>query len=103
ASSTGKSLVLIGPDDPQWPQTLAFFEKHAALMDAIREGAARPALGLEMSVRGESFSSRDRLALYGPDQQEPLTPSGSDNYADRLAEESMVAAVLLPELSLMRK
>ncbi|MEM9420825.1 MAG: hypothetical protein AAGA25_17500 [Planctomycetota bacterium] len=87
--------------DPGWGEARAFLAAHRPLLDALREAASKPGLGLEVGF-DRDFTERERLALFGPNNQLQITDLDTLSPSQRLAEESVVG-VLLPHLGLLRK
>ena len=91
----------MSPDAPQWAQAKAFLDQHAALLDALRLGGAKPGLGVAVGF-DKDYSPRDRLAFHGPDAEAPTMDASPRSRAEQLAEEWLIG-VLLPHLGPMRK
>ncbi|MEM6394364.1 MAG: hypothetical protein AAF797_16480 [Planctomycetota bacterium] len=97
-----RSLHLARPEDPAWPNAVAFLQKHQPLLDALRTAGNKPGFGLILGL-DHHITGDDRLALYGPNH-EPPTPNPDPatlNNTERLSQ-NYVVGVLLPHLSLMR-
>eukprot|EP01047_Picozoa_sp_COSAG01_P045390 COSAG01_NODE_4177_length_5267_cov_11.288893_4_plen_630_part_00 len=90
---------------PGWEAAKAAIYEHQDLIDAFREGAKRPYLGIELKANQSEYSEEDFAALFPNltrgDSQDAGVEEGSDGGSGRLLDDWLVG-ILLPHVQQMR-
>ncbi len=86
------------PGDAGWPEAAAYLKKLTPLLDAMREGAAKPSLGWIHTKSIDDLSTEDCVALFGkPPIARTSTPGDP---SDKLLSQSAIS-VRIPYLAPM--
>ncbi|MEM7452887.1 MAG: hypothetical protein AAF456_00905 [Planctomycetota bacterium] len=92
-------------DGEQWDRAVEKLRNSQDLLDALREGAMKPSLGVELQSNPMNYSPEDRAALFpGRDLEEASQTFGVEGiseHADQLLTDSLVG-ILLPHIQSFR-
>ena len=100
------SSELVRPTDEGWDEAVATLAKYEYLLDAIREGAKRPHLGLKLQSDPLKYSDEDFATLFPGADKENYTYSAVWNEYDENARRIMkgsLISILLPHVQSFRK
>jgi hypothetical protein len=99
------STRFVRKGEPGWEAAKAAIYEHQDLIDAFREGAKRPYLGIELKANQSEYSEEDFAALFPNltrgDSQDAGVEEGSDGGSGRLLDDWLVG-ILLPHVQQMR-
>jgi len=103
------SRRLVKPADDGWDAAIAKLSEAQDLLDALREGAKRPSLGLELQTDRSKYSDPDFAVLFPNLNKEDLRPNdnrlGIAGFSDESNEVlgGLLSNILLPHIQSFRK
>ena len=89
------------PGDESWPQAVAKLDDISELLDALRTGAKKPILGLELQANPTNYAPEDFKALFPGAQLSDFEQKDGSTSTESSIDDSVVS-VLLPHVQSFR-